>query len=503
MNNHITQIDKFSPDIIDHDIVVPNKTYFNIYNNSLDEPFHKFWFFIENAKLINIYNENSVFRFALNTKSDKNKKLIEYLKNLFEYVKKLFICTYPDIIIENPWKEYDNYPCLINFIANSNTICLDSKENSKNITEINKDQTYSIFFELTYIQVAKLVVGDKPNYSLKFKFNLIMIQEKLFDKKFALLENINQMNNPKTKYLSIPSTHSNNNSNNNLYDVPPTALMSNVLGELTQGANKLLKNVSLPAPRPIMRFSLDANELVNKKNALNKIGVKEVKEEVENGKNIPEYLEQKNKLKKVETDERTLLTILKREYNENLQVNNDLRDLMEVEKNKTAQSENVDLSNIKKSISDTNIMDSNDNKKSTEQTLLKSNLNSNSNSNPDSNFDSNSESNSEPNSEPNSESESEKDSVPLKKTNVPKKSTNTTNSTKLKKTVNSSKSIKTTKSNKQDELDQVDKKLQKLTPGNSTTKSKIIKKPEKKNNFDLELDEDLELELEFEKISKN
>lgn len=321
MNNHIAQIDKFNSDTIDHDIIVPNKTYFNIYNNSLDEPFHKFWFFIENAKLINIYDEHTVFRFALNNKSDKNKKLIEYLKNLFNHIKKLFLKIYPEIVVNIPWKEYENYPYLINFGASNNTICIDPSQNSKNIKEINKDQTYSILFELTYIQVSTIISEGKTNYSLKFKFNLIMIQEKLLDMKTSLLENINQINNPKpqTNYVAMQQ-HSN--------------ALTSVLGELTETGIKSLKNVSsVPTKQPMMRFALNANDLLNKKNALNKIGAREIKE-IDDEKNIPQYLEQKNKLKKVETDERSLITILKREFDEIASHNNELHNIKEIDLNK-------------------------------------------------------------------------------------------------------------------------------------------------------------------------
>ena len=230
MNNHIITIDKFNHEIIDHDIIVKDKTFFNIYNNSIDEPFHKFWFLIENAKLTNIYNENTVLRFALNNKSEKNKKLLDYLNELFEYLKKLFINIYPEIIIETPWKENENYPYLIYFNTNNNTICLDTKQNNKDIKDINKDQIYSILFELSYIQIAKIIINNKINHVLKFKFSLIMIQEKIFDIKSCFLENLNQLNNPK---------YSNNqNSSRLLNQQMPN--MSNVFEELNNVDKKIL-----------------------------------------------------------------------------------------------------------------------------------------------------------------------------------------------------------------------------------------------------------------------
>jgi hypothetical protein len=326
MNNRITYIDKFDSGIVDHDIIVPNKYYFNVYNNSLDEPFHKFWFFIENAKLTNIYNENSIFRFALNNKSEKNKILIDYLKKLFSHIKSLFEKMYPEIEVEIPWKENVNYPYLINFFANNSTICLDSEKNTKNIVEINKEQICSILFELTYIQIIKIVSGDNISHSLKFKFSLIMIQEKTFDIRACLLDNINQINNPKPNYGQgyhnpIPNPNSNPNLNLN---PPPihNSLMVGVLGELKSDL-KPLKSIQTSSHLPAQKLLLDPSILLNKKNALNKIEVKEKEnKDSEEGKNIPEYLEQKNKLKKVETDERTLIPILKKEYEDLALVNN-------------------------------------------------------------------------------------------------------------------------------------------------------------------------------------
>lgn len=458
MNNHITQIDKFNSETIDHDIIVSNKTYFNIYNNSLDEPFHKFWFFIENAKLTNIYNENSVFRFALNNKSDKNKKLIEYLKNLLEYIKNLFIGTYPEIVVDTPWKEYDNYPCMINFIANDNTICLDSKENTKNISEISKDQTYSVLFELTYIQVAKIIIGEKTNHSLKFKFNLIMVQEKLFDKKVSLLENINQINNFKPKNNYVPQ-YANSNPNSNSNPNPSSnILMKSVLGELTESNNKSLKNVSVAPNRPTMRFSLNANDLLNKKNALNKIGVKEIKG-VEDDKNIPEYLEQKNKLKKVETDERSLITILKREYDEISLQNNEQNNIKELQNNKKTECINTNLLNTKKEI---------DNNK-------KINLIEKSNK-----LD-------------------ELDGLDeLDELDFLNKNLNTKNKEKIN---NNSTNYPIVKNNLEAKLEEELEVSHNSKSKNSKKKldNKIKKKSEKKNDFDLDMD----LDLEFENITKN
>jgi hypothetical protein len=317
-NSHITLTEIFKPEIVDYDSIVPNKMFFNVYNNSLDEPFHKFWFYIENAKLINNFDDN-ILRFALNHKNEKIKKIITYLKNLFDYIQSLFKKMYEDITIEIPWKEYDNYPYLMNFSIHKNTICMDTKQENKNITEITKEQNCSILFELTYIQIIKIMVNNKPNYSLKFKFNLIMVQEKTVDIRTSLLENINQITNPKIKTTHYTMASIPNNS--------PTET-----------------HKPIPSTPPAVRMSLDPNILLSKMKSLNKVDKVEKKEkdckEQEDDKNIPEYLEKKNKLKKVEIEEKSLLPILKKEHEDmiNLQkqeikniINNEIAELDELD----------------------------------------------------------------------------------------------------------------------------------------------------------------------------
>jgi len=296
MNNYITVTDNFNSEIIDNDIIVPNKTYFNIYNNSIEEPFHKFWFYVDNAKLTNIYKEHNVYRFAINNKNEKNKKLLDYLKKLFEYIKTLFNKIYTNISVEIPWKEYENYPYLMNYFSNESTIYVDSKNENTNLNEIQKDQSYSILFELTYIQLIKIISGEDVNYSIKFKFNLILIQKKELDIKAILLNNINEINAPKQKI-----SYSQN--------VIP---IQNIVPEIVK-TEKSLSKIQAPISRPL----INPLELMSKIKNLNRVEKNEKIETEKNNepeKDITQYIEQKNKLKKVETEEKTLMPILKKEY---------------------------------------------------------------------------------------------------------------------------------------------------------------------------------------------
>ena len=306
MNSHIAVTDNFNSIHIDHDIIVPDKVYFNIYNNSLDEPFHKFWFYVENAKFINSYSDNNVFRFAFNNKNEKIKKVFTYIKNIFEHMKSLFQKIYPDIVIDMPWKEYENYPYFLNFFLSENCLVLDKENNNKKITELNKEQNCSILFELTYIQLVKTKLDNFTNYSLKFKFSLIMIQEKNIDIKNSLLESINNLNNK-----------NNINNQNNVNNV--NAINNNLNFTVNASSNLQLdksKNTQSNYMSPMRMLALDPSVLLNKKNTLNKINKDNKETQSDESKDVPEYLEQKNKLKKVETDEKSLIPILKKEFEE-------------------------------------------------------------------------------------------------------------------------------------------------------------------------------------------
>jgi hypothetical protein len=334
MNNYITITDSFNTDIIDNDPIISSKIFFNIYNNSIEEPFHKFWFNIENAKLINIYTENNIYRFAINNKIEKNKKVMDYLKNTFDYIQKLFIKVFPDITIEYPWKENENYPYLINFFSTNNTIFIDSKENDKNIANITKDNNYSIFFELTYIQVVKITLNNQTNNSLRVKLSLIMIQEKDFNiKNILLYKNVKSIS--QTPSLNCLNSLNSLNSFNSLKD-------TNHIQNKVENIN--IKNLQTPAKI----FNLSSELLLNKMKSLNKINPNpnenDIDKEHKDNENS-KYLEQKNKLKKVETDEKSFVQLLKKEH-----------ELLKKEK------ENEEKINIDSSLIDVPVID-NDNPK--------------------------------------------------------------------------------------------------------------------------------------------
>ena len=262
---------------------------------------------------------------------------MDYLKNLFEYIKTLFNKIYTNISVEIPWKEYENYPYLMNFFSNETTIYVNPKDENKNLNEIQKDQSYSILFELTYIQLIKIISGEDLSYSIKFKFNLILIQEKELDKKAILLNNINQINSPKQKI-----------SYNKIVNPIQNIIPENIKTE------KNISNIPVPITRPL----INPLELMSKIKNLNRVDKNEKNEkdkekDNESEKDITQYIEQKNKLKKVETEEKSLIPILKKEYEDSISQNNVIKSLeLDDYNNNTSELDELDeldkLDNLEK-----------------------------------------------------------------------------------------------------------------------------------------------------------
>jgi len=322
----LTKIDNFNENIIDHDTIVENKKYFNIYNNSIDEPLHKFWFLIENTKFINIYdqtntnsnlsnNTNQTIRFALNSKNEKTKKLLNYIQNLANHIQKLFDKTFKEIIIDYPWKNMENYPCMMNFTINENTIYTNESNKPKQFNEFNKDAIYSLLFDISYIQISSLIIDNITQYSLKFKLSLIMIQEKTIDLK---LFSLNQTDITNTNTNS--NTNTNTNTNTNILGIssrPPQNLindsytnMSNIpnIPNISNIQNKNYELVKAPM------LQIDASQLLARKSTLNKITFSDNK--VISTNQVDEIIDIKNQLKRVETDERSLMSHLKKEHDD-------------------------------------------------------------------------------------------------------------------------------------------------------------------------------------------
>jgi hypothetical protein len=313
LTNHITKLDKFDPKILDHDTIIETKKYFNIYNNSIDEPLHKFWFLAENAKFINIYNSsntnnqpNQIIRFALNNKNDKTKKLITYWKELGKHLEKIFYKTFDKIIVDYPWKDIENYPYMMNFSVNTNTIYTNVNDlnKPKEISDLNKESIYSLLFDITYIQISKVSIDNIDQYYLKFKLSLLMIQETNINLKLFSLVNLEQNNYTKSNIILPPqnlftNTHTNTHTNNHIHAHTHAQI------------NAPTKSIDLQKGPQLF---LNPSELIARKSTLNKITLSDNK--IISTNEIDEIIDIKNQLKRVDTDERSLLKHLKKEHNE-------------------------------------------------------------------------------------------------------------------------------------------------------------------------------------------
>ena len=112
----------FIDSIIDHDRFINNKEIYDVYNNRVDEPLHKFWFILDTTKYLNSYYEYNILIFLINNKNNKIKKTIDYIQNIAETIKQKYIAyliesdiSFDNVIIDLPIKQYDNYPSIIKF----------------------------------------------------------------------------------------------------------------------------------------------------------------------------------------------------------------------------------------------------------------------------------------------------------------------------------------------------------------------------------------------------
>ena len=151
MNKYITKINNynniFDNKIIDYDEILSNKNIFNIYNNSISEPFHKFWCLLDNTKFINMYYDYNIVRFAINNKNSKMKNIIDYIKNIANYmmsiIKEKFNCE--NCSVDLPFNEKENYPTIISFQNKIQSIYThDDKEIE--LLNLNQISTYSVLF---------------------------------------------------------------------------------------------------------------------------------------------------------------------------------------------------------------------------------------------------------------------------------------------------------------------------------------------------------------------
>ena len=165
-----TENSLFIDSIIDHEKFINNKEIYDVYNNKIDEPLHKFWFVFDTTKFINSYYEYNILTFVINDKNNKIKKTIDYIQKIAETIKQKYIIylTTNDIIFDNvyidvPIKQYDNYPSIIKLYNKKKSIYNENNQ-KEDITKLSSGVKYLVLFEINYFKIIK---SDK-NFTIKF-----------------------------------------------------------------------------------------------------------------------------------------------------------------------------------------------------------------------------------------------------------------------------------------------------------------------------------------------
>lgn len=248
-NDYITDLDKFTTDNIDYEQYKGDKVYYNIYNNSIKEPLHNFWFLIRNVKIIS--TNNKYIRIALNIKNNDHNKVINIIKNIINFLREKY--EHDDILY--PWIESDNYPTLMNIFYEENTV-IQNENNEKisreSITEL-KNSSFSTIIELLYCK-------NKDN-KLSFVFTIKLLQ---IDLKINLsLCNLNKQQ-IQQKHISLPILQEQPKQTINN---APAKLMLNI-GDILAKRNQLRKIESIDDDKEKIKTAgetfLEQKELLKK-----------------------------------------------------------------------------------------------------------------------------------------------------------------------------------------------------------------------------------------------
>ena len=286
---HLSNINIFNSKNVDIDIEKINldKTIYNIYNNSINEPFHNFWFLVDNCKFLKSYdNKNNSYSlvFALNNKYEKHNKILLYIKQLLNYIKNTCLEKYKDIDYILPWIENDNFPVSICYQYDSESLFVNYETSNMDINTLtfNNNNNYTILFEIKYFTIK--------NNKIKLILFIKLIQlEKQFDLKNSLI------------VLLSP--------------VKPIIEKNNLI-ETSDPIIRTKKEENIISNKPVMRIS--SNMLLEKLNQLkNKSLVKTNETCEEDNKNLKAelYIEEKNQLKKtIVNPNKDPYTIMKNNY---------------------------------------------------------------------------------------------------------------------------------------------------------------------------------------------
>jgi hypothetical protein len=332
---------KFTKSQLDHDLKISkSKLYYNIYNNKISEPLHKFWFSVSNIKYSNNYSDFKTIRFLMNNKNENISRLINYIKDIGDYMVEKLSPTFENISIDYPWKESTQYPYIFTFFTNTNTIFIDSSGNELKYDSINyNDFTYSIIFEIASIRIIPIILDKTETYTMKLNLVLILIKEdeKKDLKKFSFinstnLTNLTNLTNSTNIYNDSINTNHNisyNKASNQMRlpfinDISGGFTLNKIDRVNTSGINKSQAQTSTT------KLMINTEEILKAINGLKKVEIKKEltedlddKNEDNNSQINIEYIEKKNSLKKVKTKEKSLLKNLqKKKKNKKKEIEN-------------------------------------------------------------------------------------------------------------------------------------------------------------------------------------
>jgi hypothetical protein len=328
-DNILTNYNKFDEKQVDYENINKEKFYYNIYNNKINQPLHKFWFSLKKVKFSNQYNNYKTIKMLINNKSNDSIKLISFIKNLSNFMINKMSNTFPNITLDLPWKEYDNYPFLFNFYTNSKSLVVNENKDIIDFTLLNFNDSYTVLFEISSLKVIKInldYTGNDCNYTLKINLGILMIQkESKKDLKNFLLDVINNDNQEDIYIEPKEINHFPKKTLPFLSDISSSILKKrdNDTNNDTNGEQAIKNTNSINKTNN--KLFIDNNLLLKAMSSLKKVNIN-VKDKKEDDKDTDDdkseindmYISQKNSLKKVKTREKSLLNTIKRKKNKKM-----------------------------------------------------------------------------------------------------------------------------------------------------------------------------------------
>ena len=121
------------------------------YNPKINEPLHKFWYFIPNAKLTKKMKGSVSI-----VLSSSDTKLVESIKSLDSKVDNLLKSINSKYSPEPSIKECSDYPPVLELCVDTDSVCYDKDNNAINYTKISNGAKV-----LLYIEFESVIIGTK------------------------------------------------------------------------------------------------------------------------------------------------------------------------------------------------------------------------------------------------------------------------------------------------------------------------------------------------------